>query len=336
MKMRALLQDRYGTVDDLHVGEVDVPAIAADEVLLRVRATNVHADVWHVLTGRPYFMRIMGGGFRRPKCRIPGTDAAGVVEAIGGDVTRFEVGDEVFGECVRGHQWKNGGTFAEFVAVRELQLEAKPATLTFEQAGAMPTSALIALQAVHDEARVARGQRVLVIGAAGGVGAYVVQLALARGAIVTGVDAPGKLEMVRSLGATDVVDFTTQDVASLDARFDVIVDIASAQPYRELRRVLEPDGSYVLIGHDHYGAKGAWLGSMGTFLKLLVRSPFNRQLNVTRAGATKEPMRELAELAAAGKLTTIIDRTYPLEQGDDAMRRLMSGDACGKVVVKIG
>ena len=332
--MRAVLQDRYGTVDDWRIGDVDVPEIADDEVLLRVVATNVHADVWHVLVGRPYFMRIMGGGFRRPKCPIPGIDGAGIVEAVGSKVTRFKVGDEVFGECQRGHQWKHAGTFAEFVAAPERKLEPKPSTLTWEQAGAMPTSAMIGLQAVHDEARVQAGQRVLVIGAAGGVGSFAVQLAVARGAIVTGVDAPDKLDMVRTLGATHVIDYTTQDVAQLDERFDVIIDVASRQPFRQLRRVLEPTGSYVLIGHDGYGTKGAWLGSMGTFLKLLVRSPFSRQVNVTRAGATKEPMREIAELAAAGKLTAIVDSTWPLEQAADAMRRLMSGEACGKLVIK--
>ncbi len=331
--MKAVLQDRYGTVDDLRIGEADTPVLAADEVLVRVIATNVHADVWHVIAGRPYFMRIMGGGFRRPKCPIPGTDAAGVVEAVGAKVTRFAVGDKVFGECVRGHQWKNAGTFAEYVAAPERRLEPKPDTLTYEQAGAMPTSALIALQAVHDEARVEAGQSVLVIGAAGGVGSYAVQLAVARGAIVTGVDAPDKLEMVRSLGATDVVDYTTQDVAALDERFDAIIDVASSQPFSQLRHVLTPTGAYVLIGHDHYGAKSAWLGSMGTFFKLLIRSPFSKQLNVTRAGATKEPMREIAELAAAGKLTTVIDSTFRLEQAPDALLRLMSGEACGKIVI---
>lgn len=209
--MRAIVQRRYGQPEDvLELRNIDKPAIGADEVLLRIRAASVSPDVWHVVTGRPYVLRIMGAGIRRPKNPVPGTDAAGVIESVGKNVTRLQPGDEVFGEIVRGHQWKNGGAYAEYAAAPETALEPKPASLTFEEAAAIPTSALIALDNLRRE-NVQQGDSVLVNGAAGGVGIFAVQILRSDGARVTAVDSTEKLDMLRSVGADDVIDYTRED-----------------------------------------------------------------------------------------------------------------------------
>jgi NADPH:quinone reductase-like Zn-dependent oxidoreductase len=333
--MRAIVQRRYGSIDDLELGEIEPPVPAAGDVLVRVRAASVHPDVWHVVTGLPRVLRLMGAGVRRPKQPVPGTDMAGVVEQ-GGE--RFQPGDEVFGETVTGYSWRNGGAFAELVAVPERLLARKPPGVTFEQAAAVPTSGFIAHLAVRREGKVAPGQTVLVNGAGGGVGSIAVQLAKAAGATVTGVDAPAKLERVRSLGADRAIDFTTTDFTREGERYDVIVDIAANHSFQACRRALTPDGTYVLIDHGHYGRTGEhWLGSLPRVLLLVARSPFIKQLPAIDFSVPDKQavMTELAELIEAGRLEPMVDRTFPLEETREALRYLASGQAAGKVVISV-
>jgi len=335
--MKAIVQDRYGSTDVLELGEIGEPAVGDDQVLVRVRASSVHADVWHIMNGVPYILRIMGAGVRRPKDRVPGTDVAGHVESVGRNVTRFRPGDQVFGQSLSANLWRNGGAFAELAAVAEAVLEPKPAGLTFEQAAAVPTSGSLAVQAVRDEGRVQPGQRVLINGAGGAVGTFAVQLATAYGANVTGVDAPEKLDVLRSIGADRVIDYTREDFTAIGESYDVVIDIVGTHPWSDCRRALTSEGTYVLIGHDQYGGAGhRWFGSLGRFFKLLVISPFVRHLHPFRGA--KDPGDRLAvlkELIDAGKLTPVIDRTFPLSGVPEAMRYLESGRATGKIVITV-
>ncbi|MGH2636770.1 MAG: NAD(P)-dependent alcohol dehydrogenase [Actinomycetota bacterium] len=336
--MKAIVQNRYGSPDVLELREVDEPVAADDRVLVRVRAASVHADVWHVMRGEPYVLRIMGAGLRTPKNLVPGTDLAGHVESVGTKVTRFRPGDEVFGQSIGANLWRNGGTYAEHAAAPEARLELKPANLTFEQAAAVPTSGPIAVQGLRDEGRIQAGQKVLINGAGGAVGTFAVQLAKAYGAHVIGVDATGKLDMLRSIGADRVVDYTQEDFTRSGERYDVILDIAGNHPWPAVRRAVTPEGTFVLIGHDRYGASGhRWFGSLGRFAKLLVIAPFVSQLHPFRGA--KDPgdrLVVLKELIEAGKVTPVIDRTFPLSEVPDAMRYLESGQARGKVVITVG
>jgi len=336
--MKAIVQSRYGSSDVLELREVDRPAARDDQMLVRVRAASVHADVWHVMRGVPYVLRIMGAGLRAPKDLIPGTDLAGVVESVGSDVTRFQPGDEVFGQSLVANLWRHGGAFAEYAAVSEARFERKPAGLTFEQAAAVPTSGSLGLQAVRDEGRVQAEQEVLINGAGGAVGTFAVQLAKAYGANVTGVDAVGKLDMIRSIGADRAVDHVQEDFTRSGARYDVILDIAGNHTWPEIRRALAPDGTYVLIGHDQYGASGhRWFGSLGRFAKLMVMAPFVNQLHPFRA--RKDPGDRLVVLKGlieAGKVMPVIDKIFPLSEVPEAIRYLESGQARGKLVVTVG
>ncbi len=334
--MRAIVQDRYGTVEDLRVAEVGPPIVGEGEALVRVRAASVHPDVWHMVVGRPYVLRMMGAGFRRPKNPIPGTDMAGVVEAVGSGVTAFRPGDEVFGETVRGYSWSNGGAYAEYVSVPVEGLAHKPAGIGFEHAAAVPTSGLIALRAIKHEAKVEHGDKVLVNGAGGGVGATAVQLAKAAGAAVTGVDSADKLDMIRTLGAEHVIDYRTQDFTEAGVLYDVIVDIPGNHPFSSARRALAPDGTYVLIGHANFGRDGqGTMGSLPQFFGLLVRAPFTKQLaNLDFKMLPKgESMAYLKELLENGQLTPVIDGTFPLEKVPEAIRYLESGTAKGKIII---
>jgi NADPH:quinone reductase-like Zn-dependent oxidoreductase len=336
--VKAIVQARYGSADVLELRDVAAPAPGPDDVLVRVRAASVHPDVWHVLHGRPYVLRIMGAGLRRPRQPIPGTDVAGTVESAGASVTRFRPGDEVFGETVKGYQWHNGGAFAEYAAIPAEALAAKPARLTFEQAAAVPTSALIALHNLRGRSEVRPGQRVLINGAGGGVGIFALQIAKARGADVTAVDAGAKLDTLRSVGADRVIDHTQQDFTQAGDRYDLIVDIPGNRPFSACRRVLAPDGTYVLIGHDGYGTTaGRWLGSLGTFARLLIRTPFVRQLPKPEFStpSKRESMAVLAQLIEEGRLTPVVDRTFPLAEAAAAIRYLESGQAQGKVVIAL-
>ena len=336
--MKAIVQDRYGSIDALRLAEVDPPTPAEDEVLVRIRAASVHPDVWHMIVGRPYILRMMGAGLRRPKNPIPGTDLAGVVESVGSGVMGFQPGDEVFGESVAGYSWSNGGAYAEQAAVPAEGLAHKPSNVSFDQAATVPTSGLIALRAIRHEGKVEPGDKVLVNGAGGGVGAVAVQLAKAVGAEVTGVDVGNKLEMIRSLGAEHVVDYRTEDFTTSGLLYDLIVDIPGNHSFSKVRRALAPDGRYVLIGHDNFGREGKRvLGSIPRFLGLLIRAPFTKQLsNVDFKMLPKaESMAYLAELLKSGELTPMIDRTFPLEQVPDAIRYLVDGAPVGRLVITI-
>jgi NADPH:quinone reductase-like Zn-dependent oxidoreductase len=336
--MKAIVQNRYGSPDVLELREVDMPAVGDHQMLVRVRAASVHADVWHVMRGVPYVLRIMGAGLRAPRDLVPGTDLAGIVESVGRNVTRFRPGDEVLGQSLVANLWRHGGAFAEYAAVPETRFELKPAGLTFEQAAAVPTSGSLAVQGVRDEGRVRSGQRVLINGAGGAVGTFAVQLAKAYGADVTGVDAAGKLDMIRSIGADRVVDYAREDVTRSGERYDVILDIAGNHPWPEIKRAIVPDGTYVLIGHDQYGAAGhRWFGSLGRFAKLMLLSPFVTQLHPFRGA--KDPGDRLAvliEFIEAGKVTPVIDRIFPLNEVPEAVRYLESGRAAGKVIITVG
>ena len=327
--MKAIVRDAYGSVDVLRLAEIDTPVAGESEVLVRVRAAGVDQGVWHLMVGMPYVMRLAGFGVRAPKNTLLGYDVAGHVEAVGAGVTAFRPGDEVFGTC--------RGSFTEYATARPDRLASKPNNLSFEQAAATPISGYAALQAVRDHGKIGAGQRVLIIGAGGGVGTFAVQLAKAYGAEVTAVDASGKLDMLRSIGADRVVDYTREDFTESGERHDLIVDIAGTHPWSASRRALSPEGTYVLIGHDQYGASGhRWVGSLGRFVKLMVVAPFVSQLHPFRG--TKDPGDRLVvmkELIEAGKITPVIDRTFPLSEVPEAIRYLESGQARGKVVITV-
>jgi NADPH:quinone reductase-like Zn-dependent oxidoreductase len=334
--MKAIVQRKYGSADALELEEVEIPVAQDDEVLVRVRAASVHPDVWHVMSGRPYALRLMGAGLLRPKNRIPGTDLAGIVESVGKNVAEFKPGDEVFGESLSGYQWTNGGTFAEYASVKQERLALKPDNITFEQAAAVPTSGLIALNNLREAGGVRAGQKVLINGAAGGVGAIALQLAKAYGANVTGVDHTKKLDIVRSLGADHVIDYTQEDFTQGSERYDLIFDIPGNHSFSACRRALSPEGTYVLIGHENFGESGhRVLGLLPYFFKLMALSLFVSQLPKANFSmpSKKESMAVLKEFLEAGKLTPIIDRTFPLSEVPEAMRYLIDGQPRGRVII---
>ncbi|MDH2427729.1 NAD(P)-dependent alcohol dehydrogenase [Sphaerisporangium sp. TRM90804] len=322
--MKAIVQDTYGSADVLRLRDVDTPVPGDDEVLLQVRAAGVDQGVRHSMTGTPYLMRVMGFGLRAPKAR-PGSDVAGRVEAVGAGVTRFKPGDEVFGSC--------GGSFAEFACAKQGRLAAKPANLTFEQAAAVPVSACTALQGLR-AGRLAHGQRVLVIGASGGVGTFAVQIAKALGAHVTGVCGTAKTGLVRSIGADEVIDYSREDFADRPARYDLILDIGGVRPLAHLRRALTPKGTLVMVGGED---SGMWVGgAVLRTLRALVMSPFiGHDLRGVFATVREEDLRHLTELIEAGKVTPAVDRTYPLVEVPDAIRYLSDGHARGKLVITV-
>jgi NADPH:quinone reductase-like Zn-dependent oxidoreductase len=336
--MKAIVQHGYGEpAQVLKLEELPTPVPQAGEVLVRVCAASVHPDVWHMVTGRPYVLRLMGAGLRRPAVVVPGTDLAGRVEALGPGVEHLKIGDEVLGECVRGHQWHNGGAYAEYASVPAHALVLKPPALTFQQAAAVPTSGLIALANLRNLGGLAPGQNVLINGAAGCVGSVAVQLAKAVGAQVTGVDHATKLDLVRGLGADRVIDYTTEDFTRGSERYDIILDIPGNHSFAQCRRVLTKGGLYVLVSHDHFGAFGRrWLGGVPRALGLTALSLAVRQLPSLRAAAAGMPqMSELAELLAAGRITPVIDRAFPLAQAVQAIEYLASGGARGRIVLEV-
>ncbi len=337
--MKAIVQDRYGSPDVLELREVEEPRIGDDQLRVRVRAASVHPDVWHVVTGRPYALRLMGNGLFKPKNPIPGTDMAGVVESVGKNVTRFRPGDEVFGETRPGHQWINGGAYAECVSARPEWLALKPDNVTFEQAASVPTSGFITLLNLRGGRLVRPGQRVLVNGAGGGVGSLALQIAKAHGAHVTAVDNTSKLNLLRSLGADEVIDYTQEDFTRRGVRYDFMFDVPGNYPFSACKRALEPDGKYVLIGHEGFGASGKrFFGLIPHFLfKVIFRSLFVKQLRLGRSSvpSREEAMASLRELLAAGKVTPVIDSTYPLGQAREALRHLIENETRGKVMIRV-
>ena len=321
--MKAIVQDRYGSPDVLELREIDRPAVGDRDVLVRVHAAGVDPGVWHLMTGLPYLIRMMG--LHKPPTPVRGSDLAGRVEAVGQDVKRFQPGDEVFGA--------GNGSFAEYACAREDKLVAKPASLTFEQAAAIPVSALTALQALRDKGEVKPGQKVLILGAAGGVGTYAVQIGKALGAEVTGVCSTTKTDLVRSIGADHAIDYTREDFADGRQRYDVILDTAGLRSLSHLRRALTPEGTLVLVGGE---GGGRWLGGLDRHLRALLLSPFVRQkLRPMLAVGRKEDLQFLKELVEAGKLTPVLDRVYPLSEAPEAIRYLARGHARGKVVIAV-
>jgi len=323
--MRAVVQDRYGPPDRLRLAQVDRPTISDEEVLVRVQAAGVDRGTWHVVTGRPYLMRVLGFGFRGPKNPVMGLDVSGTVEAVGAGVTRFSPGDEVFGI--------SRGSFAEYAAAREDKLARRPADCTPLQAAVLPVSGGTALQALHDAGRGEAGQRVLVLGASGGVGSYAVQLAKAAGAEVTGVCSTSKVDLVRSLGADEVLDYTRDDVTDGTRRYDLVLVIGGNRSIPKLRRALAPKGTLVIVGGEE---GGRWTGGFGRSLRAPLLSPFvGQRLTMLVAKERAADCERLAELVQAGKVTPAIDRTFPLEQAADAVRYVEAGKARGKVAVTI-
>lgn len=322
--MKAVVQRRYGPPEVLEYTDVGRPVVGDGDVLVGVRAASVHPGDYFVLTGVPHIVRL-AFGLRRPRCPIPGRDVAGVVEAVGPAVTDLEPGDEVFG-------WSTTGTLAQQACVPADRLVRKPDRLTMAQAATVPTSALTALQALRDIANVQPGQTVLVTGASGGVGSFAVQIAKAFGAEVTGVCSTRNVDLVRSLGADHVVDYTRTDFTRTEKRYDVILDNVEAQPLADVRRALTPAGTLI----PNSGRGGRWLGPLGRIVKARVLSGFTRQqLKPFLSVGKRQDLLTLADLLATGQVTPVIDRTYPLDEAADALRYVAAGHTRGKVVITV-
>jgi NADPH:quinone reductase-like Zn-dependent oxidoreductase len=323
--MRAIVQDRYGSGDVYRLEQIALPQIAHNEVLVQVQAAGLDRGTWHMMAGQPYLLRLLGFGFRAPKNRVPGLDVAGTVAAVGTSVSRFSPGDQVFGI--------SRGSFAEYAAVREDKLARKPANLTFTQAAVVPISAGTALQALTDAGSVKQEDRVLIIGASGGVGSYAVQLAKAFGSEVTGVCSTAKLDLVRFLGADHVVDYTRQDFAHGTNKYDLILDIAGNSSLSRLRSALTPTGTLVIVGGE---GGGKWTGGFGRSLRAPLLSPFVPQrLTMLASKERARDQERLTPLIEAGQVTPSIDRTYPLDRVPEAMRHLEAGQVRGKVAITI-
>jgi NADPH:quinone reductase-like Zn-dependent oxidoreductase len=323
--MKAIVQDTYGSTDVLQFRDIDMPTIADDEVLVRVHAAGVDRGVWHLMTGLPYPVRLAGYGLRAPKTPVPGADVAGVVEMVGRGVTRFQIGDEVFGI--------GKGTYAEYARAAENKLAPKPANLTFDQAAAVAISGLPALQGLRDHGRVRPGQKVLIIGASGGVGSFAVQLAKAFGAEVSAVCSPSKVDLVRSLGADHIIDYTREDFADGRQRHDVILDIGGNASLARLRRALTPTGILVIAGGE---TGGRWLGGSDRQMRALLLSRFvSQELTTFVSKENHEDLLVLTQLIESGKVTPVIDRTYPLTEAPRAIRYVEQGHARGKIVITV-
>ena len=323
--MKAIVQDRYGSADVLELRDVEDPVVGEKDVLVRVHAAGCGPDVWHIMAGQPYFARL-ALGLRRPKVGVRGGDLAGTVEAVGATVTGLQPGDEVMGEVE--------GSFAELAIGRPDKLVRKPGGLSFEEAAAVPISGATALQAIRDVGRVQSGQRMLVIGAAGGVGTLAVQIGKAFGAHVTGVCSTSKTDLVRSIGADEVIDYTREEFADGARRWDLIVDTAGRRSLSHLRRALTPRGTLVIVGGD---GGGRWTGG---FFRGILRGPLlslfvGQRLRGLVSKVKREDLQTLSELIGAGKVVPVIDRTHPLIETPDAIRYLEQGHPRGKVVIAV-
>jgi NADPH:quinone reductase-like Zn-dependent oxidoreductase len=324
--MKAIVQDSYGSTDVLQFRDIEKPVAGDDDLLIRVHAAGVDMGVWHLMTGLPYLVRIMGFGFRKPKTRVRGREVAGTVEAAGKNVTEFKPGDPVFGICE--------GSFAEYVCAKPTLFAPKPANLSFQQAAVLPVSGSSALRGLRDVGKLKAGQKVMIIGAAGGVGTHAVQLAKAFGASVTGVCSTSKAELVRSIGADAVIDYTREEVTDGTRHFDLILDTAGRRPLSQLRRALTAHGTIVMVGGE---GGDRWLGGFQRQMLAPLHSPFSTQ--TFRGLMFKECRQDLLTLndfIEAGKLTPIIDRTYPLSEAASAIRYLEQGHSRGKVVLSVG
>ena len=326
--MKAIVQDKYGSPDVLELQQIGKPVVKDGEVLVRVQAASAHAGDGHVMRGLPYLLRLIarsaGFGLLRPKHRVRGMDVAGHVEAVGKDVKKFAPGDEVFGWC--------SGAFAEYVAVSEDALVLKPANLTFEQAATVPTSAFGALQGLRDRGQIQPGQKVLIIGASGGVGTFAVQIAKSFGADVTGVCSTSNVEMVRAIGADQVIDYTREDFARTGQRYDLILDTVGKGSLSDCRRALTRKGTLVLVA----GSGGRWFGGVGRWMRALLLSPFvGQKLGPLSSKPRKEDLQFVKELIEEGKVAPVIDGTYPLSETAEAIRHIEEGHTQGKVVITV-
>lgn len=322
--MRAVVQDRYGSADTLELRTVDRPVVAPSHVLIEVHAAGVDRGVEHLMTGRPYAVRL-GFGLTKPKQPVPGLDVAGRVVAVGDEVTRFRVGDRVFGIAI--------GAYAEYAAAEEAKLSPIPSGITMEQAGVAAISGITALQALTDIGQVEAGQRVLVLGASGGVGTYAVQIAKAHGAEVTGVAGAAKLELVRSLGADHVIDYTATDALDGTTQYDLIIDIGGRSSIRRLRRALTRTGTLVIVGGEE---GGTWTGGVGRQIRATLLSPFVRQrLTMFLSKEHHSFIDRLADHLASGEVVPAIGERFPLDRTADALRRLGSGSTTGKSVIVV-
>ena len=321
--MRAIVQDRYGSADVLRLAEIDRPPVGANDVLVRMHAASLHIGDWHLMAGLPYMVRVTG--LRGPASPVRGLDVAGRVEQVGADVTRFHPGDEVFGV--------GDGSLAEFVVAKADKLELKPTRLSFEQAAAVPTSAVTALQAVASLRRAGVGERVLVLGASGAVGGYAVQLARAFGAHVTGAASAAKLDYVRSLGAEVAVDYARGDITRSGERYDLVVDTGGNRSVSALRKLLAPRGTLVIVGGEGGGTVTGGFGRMlrAAAMSLVVPQKLVGLVSVVRP----DDLATLAGLLESGDLTPVIDRVYPLADAATAMRRLTDGSVRGKLVITL-
>ena len=321
--MKAIVRDRYGSADVLELRDVERPLVGDDDVVVRVRAAGVDQGVWHVMAGLPYPIRVAGFGLRAPKNPVLGADVAGVVQAVGKEVSGFRPGDEVFGIAK--------GSYAEYALASEDRLAPKPANLTFEQAAVVAISGLTALQALRDHARVGPDQKVLIVGASGGVGTYAVQVAKAFGAHVTGVCSTAKADLVRSLGADHVIDYMLEDFADGQQRYEVILDVGGNASLSRLRRALTPKGTLVIVGGE---TDGRWLGGTDRQLRALVLSRFvGQKLGTFVSRENHGDLMVLKELIEAGQVIPVVDRAYPLSDVPDAIRYMREGHARGKVVI---
>lgn len=319
--MQAIVQDRYGAAEVLEAQEIDKPEIGDNEVLVRVQAASIHVGDWILMTGSPFIMRL-ATGLRKPKNRVPGTDVAGTVEAVGKDVTQLRPGDDVFG-------W-GAGAFAEYVRAPQDQFLKKPANLTFEQAASVGVSASTALQLLRDDGKVKPGQKVLINGASGGVGTFAVQIAKAFGAEVTGVSSTKNVEMVRSIGADHVIDYTNEDFTTRPERYDLILDNVGNHSMAQTRRALNPDGMLISNGGGHADGKlGRTIRAM--FASMIVR----QQASPTVKSQNHDDLVALKALVEAGSVTPVIDRTYPLIQTPEAIDHVAAGHARGTVVISV-
>lgn len=325
--MKAIVYCDYGTADVLELRDVEKPTPSDDQVLVAVRAASVNPLDWHYLRGTPYVMRL-DSGLRKPKDLRMGVDFAGVVEAVGRSVSNFHAGDEVFGG--------KSGAFAEYICVRaDRAIVRKPPTMSFEQAASVPIAAITALQGLRDKGKVRQGQKVLINGASGGVGTFAVQIAKSLGAEVTGVCSTRNLDLVRSLGADHVIDYTKEDFTRSEARYDVILDNVGNRALLDCRRVLTPEGTYVLIGGGGPN-DGRWIGPLAAPIRELLLSPFvSQKLVMLLADLNARDLTFLSDLMSAGKVTPVIDRRYRLQEVADAIRYLEAGHARGKVVLTL-
>jgi NADPH:quinone reductase-like Zn-dependent oxidoreductase len=322
--MKAVVQHTYGSPEVLRLEDISRPEVGDNDVLVRVHAAGGDAGVWHLMSGKPYLLRLLGFGLRKPRVPVRGRDVAGSVSTIGKNVTRFRPGDEVFGTSLE-------GSFAEYARAGEERLEPKPRNLTFEQASAVPVSACAALHGLRDAGQLRSGQEVLIIGAGGGIGTFAVQIAKAFGATVTGVCSTGKADLVRSIGADRVIDYTREDFADGSRRYDLILDIAGNNPLARLRRALTSKGTLVIVGGE---GGGPFFGGIDRQLRAQVLSLFvGQKMRGVMSAEGQQDLRDLRELIEAGHVTPVVERTFTLAEAPAAISHLRSGQARGKVVI---